>query len=599
MKSLRDLTSWYVVTVAFVALFRIPGTTQEFTLKTQTLVGAGWYPWYEIKADPENPQNLIVCGTKYDPVFNSFAGFVFVSDDGAASWREVLNDRNTTWVTEHSCAFGPHHLAYFISEASKVVDGAANHELGTTRLYVSNDAGQHWLETAKTGWADHSTSAVSQGSGNLYTFFNTGSSGLKSDARGTNIGLLVFSPDGKVVTGPFFDVQMKDRGHRGSYPSQARALKSGTVVALYRGYALPPKTESEFGVVRAIPSVNPVLESIVISHTPITAECPWLDHGALAYDSAHDRLYLLYGDGCKSRQPMLTFSDDEGRTWSRAVPVGDSGNIHRFINYPALYIDSRGNLTILWRDSEIHGHWYIAQIRNQQLVEPATELSSNQRKQSWNNDSLWTLIFEPGSRHAADAENGSTASFVIHVRNMEDRVWRDEALAAAADKLIAVWSLEEDTGTHLYSGVLVRGGVSPDLVSSREHKDSSISDLTGQTRLLYGGLQQFDKSTGTLKVCLVVANRSDSAIKAPLSLKATSLSSPLGAVSILNASNGLAGAGAMWDISDAASAGQILPQASSKPFCLSFHLSIRPDAADEPEDPSLLILLKMKVLASR
>jgi len=565
-------------------------------------VANGWHPWYEIKADPEDPQRLIICGTKWDASDNAFVGFVFSSSDGAATWREVLNDRNSSWVTEHSCAFGPHHLAYFISEASKVVDGDTHHELGTTRLYLSRDGGQHWLTTFKTEWADHSTSAVSSASGNLYTFFNTGENTAKltkpMTPNGTTIGLLVFSADGKDVKGPFFDHSMLEKGYHGSFPSQALALKSGAVVALYQGLPRPPGTESEFGIIRATPSSKPLLESIVISHTAITTECPLVDRGSLAYDSARDRLFLLYGDGCKNRQLMLTSSDDGGKTWTKPVPVISSSDLPRIVYCPSLLLDARGRLILLWRDSQVLGNWFVSQIRNQQLVEPATEFPANRTKRHFKNDSLWTLIFQPNSHHGSGHDSGSEALLTLNVANMEDRVWRTNGLVAAGNRVITVWSSAEDKGDRLFSGVLVNANTSPDVDSSPQRKRSNISDLTNQTRLLYGGTQQFDDSTGVLKVCLIVANRGDSPMRAPVRIEATSVSSPLGAVSILSVSNGLTGPGAIWDISDSMTAGELVPEANSKPFCLFFHLEIPPERTAKSEDANLLTV-RMRVLAGQ
>src|SRR5882757_8695972 len=130
-------------------------------LKAKTSVADGWHPLYQIKAGPECAQNLIVCGAKWDAATNAPFGFVYASSDEGATWHSVLEDKNSAWVTEHSCSYGPNHRAYFISGASRVIDGVPHHELGTTRLFVSSDSGWHWVETIKTGWADYSTSAVS------------------------------------------------------------------------------------------------------------------------------------------------------------------------------------------------------------------------------------------------------------------------------------------------------------------------------------------------------------------------------------------------------------------------------------------------------
>ena len=118
--------------------------------------------WYEVKADPENGDNLIVCGAARNAQDNAYYGVVYSSRDGGRSWRRALADKSSTWVSEQSCAFGRHHVAYFVSEASKVTDGQLHHSLGTTRIFVSSDAGETWAETAQTGWADYSSSVVAR-----------------------------------------------------------------------------------------------------------------------------------------------------------------------------------------------------------------------------------------------------------------------------------------------------------------------------------------------------------------------------------------------------------------------------------------------------
>ena len=90
----------------------------------------GWYPWYQVAADPTDPERLIVCGSKWDAKDNALYGFVFSSLDGGQSWHTALEDKNSTWVSEQSCAFGVNGKAYFVSEASKVIDGSPHHDVG-------------------------------------------------------------------------------------------------------------------------------------------------------------------------------------------------------------------------------------------------------------------------------------------------------------------------------------------------------------------------------------------------------------------------------------------------------------------------------------
>src|SRR5213078_2187380 len=200
----------------------------------ETLIAHGWHPWYEVKADSENPKNLILCGTQWDAQRNAPTGFVYVSTDGGLTWQVTLKDRSTSWVTEQSCAFGRNHKAYFVSESSQVIDGSPHHQFGTTRLFISLDGGQHWTATIKTGWADYSTSAVNTSSGKLYTLFNSWDASRDQGRNwGANFGLLVFSQDGKAVEGPFYSSAIRDLGYQSIFPKDAGGLKSGTVVALY------------------------------------------------------------------------------------------------------------------------------------------------------------------------------------------------------------------------------------------------------------------------------------------------------------------------------------------------------------------------------
>jgi hypothetical protein len=571
---------------------------QELALDTSTLVGEGWHNWYEIKSDPQNPKDMIICGSKLDALRNSFLGFVYASSDGGATWQSVLEDRNSTWVTEQSCAFGPDHRAYFISEASKVIDGETHHDVGTTRLYVSTDGGQHWTETLKTAWADHSTSAVSSASGRLYTFFNSGPpTGEHGKNSGTTLGLLVFSPDGKNVAGPFFSSAIQDRGYHGTYPWGAIALKSGTVVAFYTALAGPPWQEADFGVIRADQSAKPYLGGTVISHMVLGKDCLYTDKASLAYNPEQNRLFLIYGDGCKNRKVMLTSSDDEGRTWAKSVVLAEPDSPGHVIYSPSLVAGPRGVLGLLWRDGESAGRWLFSDIRDRQLVEPPTELSHDPENVQVSNDSLWTWITHPNERHGQAVI--SEPSITLNVRtalNNVMNVLRVNGAIAVGDKFLAVWPSGSSDGMRLYSGILRPVDSVEKGTSSSRAKDSRELDITQQTVLFYGGSQHFDSATGTLEVCVILANRGQKPIRVPVKLEANDVKSPIGTVSILNANNGLASAGATWDISHSITGDQIPPGAQSNPSCLSFHVEIPLKRASlEGAD---LLNLKVRVLAS-
>jgi hypothetical protein len=603
VKTLRRNSSHHSAFVLLLGLIASAGLgyTQELRLKTKTSVGDGWHPWYEIKADPEGPTNLIICGTKWDAATNSPFGFVYASSDEGATWHSVLEDRNSAWVTEHSCAYGPKHRAYFISEASKVIDGIHQHKLGTTRLFVSTDSGWHWTETVKTGWADYSTSAFSSASGRLYTFFNFEPAYAETERQlGGSVGLVVFSSDGKEVAGPFISSAMQHLGYHGIFPSGAIALKSGSVVSLYYGKrSTPAGWEADLGVIRADQSQKPFLQPQVISHPVMdwTKGCFNYSDNSLAYNPEDNRLFLVYVDGCNEKQHLLlTSSVDEGRTWTKSVALADPRHLDLRVFSPSLVVSPSGMLGLLWEegDNRHFGRWCFSYIVDSRLVS-VTELSRRLDRNEVSNDSLRSSIDQT---YRSDVTNPvGSSSITLLVLSELNVVWRGHGLIATGDKLLAIWPSGNRDGTRLNSAVLIRGDSGSNENGLTHPKASTDPDMTRQSIIFNVSEQHFDNSTGTLNVCLSLANRGDNSIKLPVTLEAKKIRSPIGSVSILNSANGLRTAGAIWTIDNSAAGGQILPGRSSSPFCLSFHLETAAKGVSSSEADELLIL-ELKVLES-
>jgi hypothetical protein len=568
---------------------------QKVQILSESRVARGWHPWYETKVDPENSDNLLVCGTRWDAQLNTPLGFVYASSDRGKTWRGALEDRSSAWVTEQSCAFGPKHRAYFISEASKVIDGKAHHELGTTRLYISSDAGSNWTESVKTGWADWSTSAVSLGSGRLYTFFNAYTAADPARNLGSSVGLLIFSPDGKSVSGPFFLPSVQSLGYQGTYPSGAVSLKSGTVVTLWYGQRLGPVGMNvDLNIVRADDSPQPRLVSANITGANGTSDCLGFNQGSLAYDPQQSRLFVLFVEGCTEKRIMLTSSDDEGRTWSKGAAIADTTNsLTNFAN-PSLVV-ARTGLAVLWEEGEASGHWFFSGIQDRKLVGPAIEVSSNARKQGLSNDSLlsWTEFSHTSS--TLNRTNPPEGLIELNVHNDGSTVWRGNGLLSLGDEFLAVWPSENDRGTELQSAGLSHANSSQ---GGRSGKPPGIGDVTEHSVILYGGRQDFDVTTSTLTVCLVLRNRASQPMRVPIKLEAKEITSSIGSVTIMNATNGVAGEGAVWDVSHSLTGDQIPSGASSNPFCLAFHLE--PSSAEPASaEPESLLKLRMQVLASQ
>ena len=577
-----------------------PVMAQRLSAETGTTVSGGWHPWYELKADPEDPKNLIVCGTKWDASRNGPIGFVYFSSDGGQTWRSVLADKSSLWVTEHSCAFGPNHMAFFVSGISKVIDGRPHHELGRTKIFVSVDAGRHWVESAETGWTDYSTSAVSSRSGRLFTFFNSFDT---SSEWGNHVGLVVFRSPSRGVVGPFLDRSAKPGAYRATFPSGAVPLRDGAVVALYYGERTAENSlGADIGVVHADDADTPTVKETAIARieTDPSAGCDTLEHNALAYDRIKNRLFLVYASGCSHRdQMLLTSSDDEGKTWSKPHPVvravGSTGQIRN----PSLVVDAKGRLFLLWREQENSTtlRWLSSSIEDSGVLGAAVVLSQREKCEP-TSEALRTVLStrneEPGNGGSAPG----TASITFGVFSEACSVWRASGLAQTDNGLLAIWSSTSPEGTRL-----VRARVGEEATPARKQQSRSPdvakeSDVTATTRLLfgYGSSQSFDRDGSSLRVCLSLANSGTEPLAFPVKLRVEDMSSDVGAIKILNATNHVQGKGAEWNISESITGNQLAPRTNTHPICFLFHVEGVAGKRDTSE-PLDLVRLRVKVLA--
>lgn len=581
-----------LVILVFAGISTLFARAQDLRVQSKGTIADGVHPWYELKADPEGPTNLMICGTKWDAMTNAPFGFVYASSDSGLTWQAVFEDRASPWVTEQSCAWGPNHKAYFVSEASKVIDGQPHHEMGTTRLFVSTDDLKHWKEAAKTGWADYSSSAVESNSGRLYVFFNATRVRRSSAGPGNSIGLLAFSQDGNRVAGPFLCRRMLGLDYHGVYPSDAVSLKNGGVVALYHGTKrIGVGLETEMGLVWASKATTPLLKRTVISRSRINKECLNFDDGALAYDHVHDRLSVVYVAGCEDTHILLTSSDDHGTTWTGSTLLAKYDRGGRRVLFPSLVAESDGRLGLLW--SEGSGRWFFAQIEGGRLQPPA-ELSAGSGSGGVNPNSLWTAISRDDSEAPVNLPGG--APIQVDVRSLANSLWRTQGLVITGDRVLAIWPSRSVNGNELSRGTFESSSPLPDQPRRPDFNAQEL-DVTRQTSIVYSGRQSFDSSTGTLTLCLAVTNQGHDSLGPPIKLQATSIESPACAVSVLNATNGRSGPGAVWDISELVTGDRVPPGATSSPFCLSIRIDGGQKCKEHLEGEDLL-LLKMRVFAS-
>lgn len=575
--------------IAFVmAILSIASSgAQVAEIEYRSVVAAGgWFPWYELASDPADPANLIICGSRWDAGDNAFYGFVSSTTDDGRSWRTALEDKNSTWVSEQSCAFGVRDEAYFVSEASHVIDGRPYHNRGTTRIFLSRNAGQTWTEAARTTWADYSASVVDTRDGfnqnRLYTFYNDVYPDVASDGgvetEGTAVSAFSFKDDEIKVRGPLSLTKFR---YQGSYPQRAFILKDGSLITTYFGRLR--RLGREYAVIGAVRSNSDRTQfsDNVIVQVPLTKvrNC-YPDDFAAAYDPIGDRILIAYPWWNRGEcRLFLKSSRSGGRRWTMGRPLPPPLTKSRRFFSPAMAVSRDGILGLLWRDEPVSDCWYFSASRDNGhhfiTPIPLTTCSQHKRRLADFGASLRTSTSPAG-------DGVSDPKLTLHLVDSRNHTWRNlGALAVTADGAFhAAWVEAGGGNGELKAATIL-------VTRSRNPAAVARVDVTDRLVPLYGGAQYYDRNHNTVTVQIVLRNKSTTAIRAPLLLSVLEMKSRLRGLVIVNSSNGLSNRGATWDVSEALPAGCLQPGDATAPIALVFQIPRGEAPAGEVEVLSL------------
>ncbi len=555
-----------------------------------TKVAEGWHPWYELATDPEDSRTLLVCGSKWDFGQNTLSGFVYRSADGGKEWHEVFQDKHSPWVSEQSCAFGPHHRAYFLSEASAVYTGEPNHRLGTSRLFVSDNGGETWTQPLQMGWADWSTSAVSAADGELITFYqHSGVSG--EGTSGSTIGVLVFEPGGKQVSGPYFNQEMRLKNYRGVYPFHAVSLNDGTVGALYYGRKGEAAGRSVgLGFARV---VDRPFRKLTVTQLAEFREKEGCSGGFgdidLAYDRKSDTLAAVYLGAVRGDcGVVLATSTDGGSNWTTKLLVKRELLKEGFVR-PSIAFGGAGEIGLLWLTAT--GKWWFGTSKDGRWTERPLTLWDAPSKRRPSEDSLWTVLGDEDS--GKFPRGGNPPGIDITVRSLVGRIWRSEGLVASVDGFYAVGLGVGEKGQELY-GVRIDPSLIEEGFRGQTAEERGSQDVSARVKMIFGGSQSFDPATGILGVDLRILNSGDTPLWVPIRVVAQQVDSSPCKVTVLNSDNAVTGSGAAWDVSGSVTGDRIPGQTA---MFNAIRLQFRVDVSNCSSPPSRLLNLRMRVFA--
>jgi hypothetical protein len=507
-----------------------------------------------------------VCGAVGNGQRNTLHGFVYSSWDGGKTWYPTLEDKTSDWVSEQSCAFGPKGRAYFVSEATRIIDGVRHTDSGTTRIFVSDNSGHTWHERTATGWADYSSSVVEVHAGpnqnRLYTFFNSPvRPNTAPDRRnGARVGLLSLGYQDSGIRGPFSN---SGPGSDGAFPENAFVLKDGSALALYWGGREEKDGQEVFlAAVRMSPEGKSQATPVVIAHAPVDTDIDCYGY-AEAYNPATDEIFAAYHSlSSGTCRFMLTSSLDGGATWSPPAEITTQDGIVHPFETPAMAVNQDGVLGLMWRDRRGSDCWYFSASSLSPLKFSAPSALSQCQMLYSASHAISTpfLVSEIAGTH-------------IRVANMRGEIWRNSgSLTAAIDGTFhAVWPESGQGSGQLRTACLKMGGSDegrlPILPAAEQ-----VKEINGSVAVLFGGHQDFDPNSGMLQLDITLRNKGRRWIKGPVFLKVRTLTGELGKIEVTNSVNGISGPGAVWDLSSAIPHGVLPPGATSRPYGLLFRI---------------------------
>jgi len=530
---------------------RQPGTPRVASVVSSQPVpvsdaGSGTYWWAHMESSPSAPGTIMVCGTRSISARNAAEGYVYLSTDYGKTWRQVLVDAATKWVSEQSCAFGSSGTAYFLSSRSAFFHGLPHHDQGHSRLYHSSDNGISWTSGPDWPFIDYSSTSVDlRGSAShdlIYIFAND----VDTNDSSSGPGLLTLTPSD---LRPLNSVLVPKEGELGRLyfagPSASAVLDDGEVIGTFsvsrssvagrRPWADRSSTRHLIEVVRSEDNGRALQIPIPVSDIRRFGQ---LSESTIAVDRGfgvhHGRIYLSWAENSQQHIGiMLATSDDSGRTWhrhavrqlsdpTRQLGLGSSPGI----TPPSVAVNQEGVVAIFWVEHGGRCPYFAASADGGSSFTAPTRIGpcklSGLRDLSWYSHYLFTWPESEASEQGAERDESRVG---LRIQMRVESLTPTSMVADDQGDFHAMWQALREGGSQLWtSAVNVKS--SPSL---QPRLPPGLFDLSGHVALEVAN-SQFDSRSKTISVDVTVVNRGDTTIRGPLLVRPWRIESTLGAI---------------------------------------------------------------------
>ena len=571
-----------------------------------------------IVADPTNVKRLLVCSMFREPEMGEGVA-VYVSEDGGTQWQRTFESGAEDHASDPACAFGPDGVAYLmmIPLAKRAGNGPPH-----VPLLRSDDGGHTWRTAGQTGYIDRESIVVDDTDGRFRNrVYAHGTSVIRTTDGLRRSGVALYAL-GRVADGFGPRVERASVGERHLFGmgnsvvlSDGRWLgvfgeiksywkTSGSAEAGSQVFRVPPEPEGmSLNVAASDDGGSTINDPVTVSgwHMPnefvrLTSVCPMM-----AVDSTagpfKDRVYVVWADArFGASDILLSYSADRGGTWSSPLVVNDnSRHPDKVPNQllPAVAVNNAGVVAVTWldrRDDPENLRWrerIRVSLDGGETFEPSVIVSEAPAR--FDGSERWPTT--------ASTTGGGTPVYkgdlfrLLIFAPIHTYIPGDYAgLTADAGGTFHPYWIDNRTGWHQAWTAAVR--VAAKAVRNGSPELAPLDDLTQFTTLdrIRSG---YDPMTHVATMTVRLRNTSTKPLRGPFVIRAIRLDSENGDVEAVGASNGKAGAGAVWDLTPAVDGGRLSPDASSKPIQLTFRLRNPRSTAERYIDRFNLTLVRL------
>ncbi len=279
-----------------------------------------------------------------------------------------------------------------------------------------------------------------------------------------------------------------------------------------------------------------------------------------------DRIYVEWPDvGSGRSQIMLSYSSDQGKTWSKPRVIDDN---RAWANNPSgpddihgqVAVNQQGVVGVSWydrRDNPDNLGWTVrfrASFDGGETFTPSVKVSEVPYLIEKTDPMPLSVI----GRRWKD----SNESALVGVHSFNFSGGHTAGLAASAEGSFHPLWVGNSTGVpQLWTASVTVNGTAQKNGSAELAK---LTDVSGKVKMYFTNRRLF-RSSGIVEADVEIENLSEDTLHGPLKLRVLDLNSRLGVAEFINADEGGKGEGAVFDVTSLLEGGQLKPHATTKP----------------------------------